>query len=186
MPLFYLNPINTSYGPWVNVDPYPIDYLTAFPDETTRLLQCGTLYAGSVYNGLVSYQADTGEFWILIDDQNAGLATSWQLYKDYLILHQNNSFIGTNHFTGSISVSGSSILFIGTQTQSGSLFVSGSTQICGSADIYGPFRVFTGTNNQPALHVSSSGLFILGPYNTLPSAQYGALAFSGSDLYAGL
>lgn len=73
-------------------------------------------------------------------------------------------------------------------TRSGSLWInskqlSGSYGLTGSLFITGSLQVSIGSNTQPAMQVDSEGVFVLGKFNTTPSATEGAIIMSGSDFY---
>ena len=89
-----------------NVD--PVDSRITVADQTTRL----SFSTANVYEGLVVYQQDTNELYVLTNPASPSVAGSWQL-------------VGSNINSGSFATTGSNT-FVGNQIISGSLNVSGS------------------------------------------------------------
>jgi hypothetical protein len=97
----------------------PFDSRITVADQAARL----GFSAANVYNGLVVYQQDTKELYVLTDAANNTLPISWQL-------------VGSNLNTGSFATTGSNI-FKGNQTITGSLTISGSTTQIGNNTLQG-------------------------------------------------
>lgn len=89
-----------------NVD--PVDSRITVADASSRL----GFSAANIYEGLLVYQQDTNELYVLIDTDNYNSNSGWKL-------------VGSNVPTGSFATTGSNT-FIGNQYITGSLTVSGS------------------------------------------------------------
>lgn len=86
----------------------PVDSRLSLANQAARL----ALSTANVYEGLVVYQQDTNELYVLIDASTPSSTASWQL-------------VGSNIATGSFATTGSNT-FTGDQIISGSLIVTGS------------------------------------------------------------
>jgi hypothetical protein len=86
----------------------PVDSRLSLANQAARL----ALSTANVYKGLVVFQQDTNELYVLINAAAPSSTASWQL-------------VGSNTATGSFATTGSNT-FIGNQVISGSLTVTGS------------------------------------------------------------
>ena len=98
----------------------PLDNRTVVANQATRL----ALPTGRIYEGLLVFQEDTNELFVLIDSSDASISTNWEIA---------NSHISGSNFTitGSIQQTGSDSYFIskvgiGTMLPTAQLHVSGT------------------------------------------------------------
>lgn len=121
----------------------------------------------TVIIGYVEYKhAVNGRIYVKIDNgyeldelHNVRITTASLSTGDLLMYNSGSSlWVNSKQLTGSYGVTGS-------------LFITGSLQVS------------IGSNTQPAMQIDSNGLFIIGEFNSTPSATAGAIMISGSDFY---
>ena len=141
----------------------PVDSRLSVADASTRL----GLSSANVYEGLIVYQKDTNEIYVLIDSSDPSNSSSWSLLPK---ISGSNFFTGDQNVTGNIRATGdviaeryivsSSIVNI-TQSFSSGSTIFGDTlddthQFTGSVFITGSFFL----NNVDILtEIQTSGIF---------------------------
>lgn len=178
-----------------NVD--PIDARFSVADQSARL----GFSAANIYEGLIVYQQDTNELYVLINTGSYNLAAGWQLvgsnvYTGSFAITGSNQFVGNQAVTGSLFLIGSSSFVTNASYQTNDFFlvrnstttlkvVTGGMQISSSAQT--PLQVFD-QNNNSILNVSQSGVITFATQSAPPtgSANNGAIWITNTEFYVGL
>lgn len=152
----------------------------------------------NVYPGLIVYQQDTQQLYVLTDAANPSLNTSWTIISgtntSIFATTGSNIFIGNQTITGSIFVTGSINLFdgtlIGTSSYSDTasyinplhqtVFITGALEIdqIGSSAI----NVISSSTN---IFSVSNGITKFGQLSYTPNALAGGIYFDGNDFFLG-
>jgi hypothetical protein len=178
-----------------NVD--PVDARFSVADQSTRL----GFSAANVYEGLVVYQQDTNELYVLINTGSYNSTAGWQLVGSNIstgsfAITGSNQFVGSQGITGSLFLIGSSSFVSTPSYQTNDFFlvrnstttlkvVTGGLQVSSSAQT--PLQVFD-QNNNSILNVSQSGVITFATQSAPPtgSANNGAIWITNTEFYVGL
>ena len=158
-----------------NVD--PIDARFSVSNQTARL----GFSAANVYEGLVVYQQDTNELYVLT---NTGSSTGgWTLVS--FGTGSGGSFISTGSVTASVDVTGDIFIIRSGSYNPFTVSSTGLTTISGSAT---NLFLIKNASNQPVLTVSQSGIVTLATQSIDPTgtAPNGAIYFTSSSFFIGL
>lgn len=162
-----------------NVD--PIDARFSVRDEAARL----GFSSANVYEGLVVYQQNTSELYVLIDISNWDNSLGWQLVGSG-VSSPVPSYIATGSVTASVDLFGASIFLVKSGSNNFfSISDTGQTTIAGPAE---DLFIIKGSNDTPILTVSQSGVITLATHSvelTSP-APYGGMYFTSNSLYIGV
>tara|TARA_Y100000114_G_scaffold93699_1_gene87074 strand:+ start:3316 stop:3834 length:519 start_codon:yes stop_codon:yes gene_type:complete len=168
-------PVSLSNNFNVNVAK-PIDSRFNVPSATIRKLLAVT----NAYAGLIVYQIDTSELYVLEDPANPSLDASWKKIE----AGDGGDPTGSNteiQFNDNGNFGASPRLTFG--KTDGLLRISGSFEITGS-DISDSFIIKSGSNFN-AFKVNNEGVSVLGDFQYTPTAQDGGIMYSSSNLYVG-
>ena len=168
-------PVSLSNNFNVNVAK-PIDSRFNVPSATIRKLLAVT----NAYAGLIVYQIDTSELYVLEDPANQSLDASWKKIE----AGDGGDPTGSNteiQFNDNGNFGASPRLTFG--KTDGLLRISGSFEITGS-DISDSFIIKSGSNFD-AFKVNNEGVSVLGDFQYTPTAQDGGIMYSSSNLYVG-
>jgi hypothetical protein len=158
-----------------NVD--PIDARFSVSNQAARL----GFSAANVYEGLVVYQQDTNELYVLTDTGSYNLNAGWTLVG----AGAGGTFIATGSVTASVDVSGDIFIIRSASYSPFTVSGTGLTTISGSAT---NLFLIKNASNQAVLTVSQSGVVILATSSvelTGPTAN-GAIYFTSNALFVGL
>ena len=160
-----------------NVD--PIDARFSVSDQAARL----GFSAANVYEGLVVYQRDANELYVLIDTGSYSSTGGWTLVS--FGTGSGGSFISTGSVTASVDVTGDIFIIRSGSYNPFTVSSTGLTTISGSAT---NLFLIKNASNQPVLTVSQSGIVTLAtqsidPTGTTPN---GAIYFTSSSFFIGL
>jgi len=150
-----------------------------------------TGFTETYYEGLVVYQKDTDELWVLKDDSGlSGVTNPTEDSRWALVYPASGSGTGSGEPTGSNTeiqfndngnFGASPRLTFGKTT--GLLRVSGSFEITGS-DVSDSFIIKSGSNFN-AFKVNDKGVSVLGNFQYTPTVEEGGIMYSSSNLYVG-
>lgn len=178
-----------------NVD--PIDARFSVADQTARL----GFSAANVYEGLVVYQQDTNELYVLITTGSYNSTAGWQLVGSSIstgsfAITGSNQFVGSQAITGSLFLIGSSSFISTPAYQTNDFFLVRNTtttlkvvtdglQISSSAQT--PLQVFD-QNNNSILNISQSGVVVFATQSASPTGTTanGAIWLTNTEFYVGL
>jgi hypothetical protein len=158
-----------------NVD--PIDARFTVSNQTARL----GFSAANVYEGLVVYQQDTNQLYVLSDTGSYNSTAGWTLVG----ASAGSTFIATGSVTASVDIVGNIFIIKSgsytplTVTDTGQVSISGS-----GTNLF----LIKNTNNQPLLTVSQSGVIIIATQSaelTSP-APNGGMYFTSGSFFVGL
>ena len=153
----------------------PIDARFSVSDQPARL----GFSAANVYEGLVVYQRDVNELYVLTDTGSYSSTGGWTLVSF------GDSFISTGSVTASVDVTGDIFIIRSGSYNPFTVSSTGLTTISGSAT---NLFLIKNVSNQPVLTVSQSGIVILATQSIDPTgtAPNGAIYFTSSSLFIGL
>ena len=158
-----------------NVD--PIDARFSVSNQTARL----GFSAANVYEGLVVYQQDTNELYVLTDTGSYNSNAGWTVVG----AGAGGTFIATGSVTASVDVSGDIFIIRSASYNPFTVSGTGLTTISGSAS---NLFLIKNASNQAVLTVSQSGVMILATSSTelTSTAPNGAIYFTSNSLFVGL
>ena len=158
-----------------NVD--PIDARFSVSNQTARL----GFSAANVYEGLVVYQQDTNELYVLTDTGSYNSTGGWTLVGS----GAGSTFMATGSVTASVDVSGDIFIIRSASYNPFTVSGTGLTTISGSA---ANLFLIKNASNQPVLTVSQSGVVILATSSVelTGPAPNGAIYFTSNSLFVGL
>ena len=158
-----------------NVD--PIDARFSVSDQAARL----GFSAANVYEGLVVYQRDVNELYVLTDTGSYSSTGGWTLVGS----GAGSTFISTGSVTASVDVTGDIFIIRSGSYNPFTVSSTGLTTISGSAT---NLFLIKNASNQPILTVSQSGIVTLATQSIDPTgtAPNGAIYFTSSSLFIGL
>jgi hypothetical protein len=158
-----------------NVD--PIDARFSVSNQAARL----GFSAANVYEGLVVYQQDTNELYVLTDTGSYNSNAGWTLVG----AGAGGTFIATGSVTASVDVSGDIFIIRSASYNPFTVSGTGLTTISGSA---ANLFLIKNASNQPVLTVSQSGVVILATSSVelTSTAPNGAIYFTSNSLFVGL
>jgi hypothetical protein len=136
--------------------------------------------AGVAFEGLIIYQEDTSELYVLEDVSNIGNNNGWRKIE----AGNGGDPTGSNteiQFNDNGNFGASPRLTFGETT--GLLRVSGSFEITGSA-ASDSFIIKSGSSFN-AFKVNNEGVSVLGDFQYTPTAENGGVMYSSSNLYVG-
>ena len=158
-----------------NVD--PIDARFSVSNQTARL----GFSAANVYEGLVVYQQDTNELYVLTNTGSYNSTGGWTLVNS----GAGSTFMATGSVTASVDVTGDIFIIRSASYNPFTVSSTGLTTISGSA---ANLFLIKNASNEPILTVSQSGVLILATSsveltNTAPN---GGIYFTSNSLFIGL
>ena len=158
-----------------NVD--PIDARFSVSNQTARL----GFSAANVYEGLVVYQQDTNELYVLTNTGSYNSNGGWTLVGS----GAGSTFMATGSVTASVDVTGDIFIIRSASYNPFTVSNTGLTTISGSAT---NLFLIKNASNQAVLTVSQSGVVILATSsveltNTAPN---GGIYFTSNSLFVGL
>ena len=158
-----------------NVD--PIDARFSVSNQTARL----GFSAANVYEGLVVYQQDTNELYVLTNTGSYNSTGGWTLVGS----GAGSTFMATGSVTSSVNVTGDIFIIKSGSYNPFTVSSTGLTTISGSA---ANLFLIKNASNEPILTVSQSGVVILATSsveltNTAPN---GGIYFTSNSLFVGL
>ena len=158
-----------------NVD--PIDARFSVSNQTARL----GFSAANVYEGLVVYQQDTNELYVLTDTGSYNSNAGWTVVG----AGAGGTFIATGSVTASVDVSGDIFIIRSASYNPFTVSGTGLTTISGSAS---NLFLIKNASNQAVLTVSQSGVMILATSSIelTSTAPNGAIYFTSNSLFVGL
>ena len=158
-----------------NVD--PIDARFSVSNQTARL----GFSAANVYEGLVVYQQDTNELYVLTNTGSYNSTGGWTLVGS----GAGSTFMATGSVTASVDVSGDIFIIRSASYNPFTVSGTGLTTISGSA---ANLFLIKNASNQPVLTVSQSGVVILATSSVelTGPAPNGAIYFTSNSLFVGL
>ena len=158
-----------------NVD--PIDARFSVSNQTARL----GFSAANVYEGLVVYQQDTNELYVLTNTGSYNSTGGWTLVGS----GAGSTFMATGSVTSSVDVSGDIFIIRSASYNPFTVSGTGLTTISGSA---ANLFLIKNASNQPVLTVSQSGVVILATSSVelTGPAPNGAIYFTSNSLFVGL
>ena len=158
-----------------NVD--PIDARFSVSNQTARL----GFSAANVYEGLVVYQQDTNELYVLTDTGSYNSTGGWTLVGS----GAGSTFMATGSVTSSVNVTGDIFIIKSGSYNPFTVSSTGLTTISGSA---ANLFLIKNASNEPILTVSQSGVLTLATSSVLLSgtAPNGGIYFTSNSLFVGL
>jgi len=158
-----------------NVD--PVDARFSVSNEAARL----GFSAANVYEGLVVYQQDTNELYVLTDTGSYSSTTGWTLVGSGV----GSTFISTGSVTASVNITNDIFIIKSGSNIPFAVSSQGSITISGSAN---NLFLIKNNNNQPVLTVSQSGVIVFATQSSelTGDAQIGAIYFTSSSFFIGL
>ena len=158
-----------------NVD--PIDARFSVSDQAARL----GFSAANVYEGLVVYQRDVNELYVLTDTGSYSSTGGWTLVGS----GAGSTFIATGSVTASVNITGDIFIIKSGSYNPFTVSSTGLTTISGSAT---NLFLIKNASNQPVLTVSQSGIVTLATQSIdlTGAAPNGAIYFTSSSFYIGL
>ena len=158
-----------------NVD--PIDARFSVSDQAARL----GFSAANVYEGLVVYQRDVNELYVLTDTGSYSSTGGWTLVGS----GAGSTFMATGSVTASVNITGDIFIIRSGSYNPFTVSSTGLTTISGSAT---NLFLIKNASNQPVLTVSQSGIVILATQSIDPTgtAPNGAIYFTSSSFFIGL
>jgi len=168
-------PVGLSNNYIVNTT-LPIDARMVVADEISRFNSA----PGTSFEGLIVYQQDTSELYVLEDKSNIGNSNGWRKIE----AGDGGEPTGSNteiQFNDNGNFGASPRLTFG--KTDGLLRVSGSFEITGS-DVSDSFIIKSGSNFN-AFKVNNEGVSVLGDFQYTPTVEDGGIMYSSSNLYVG-
>jgi len=158
-----------------NVD--PIDARFSVSDQAARL----GFSAANVYEGLVVYQRDVNELYVLTDTGSYSSTGGWTLVGP----GAGSTFMATGSVTASVNITGDIFIIKSGSYNPFTVSSTGLTTISGSAT---NLFLIKNASNQPVLTVSQSGIVTLATQSIDPTgtAPNGAIYFTSSSFFIGL
>ena len=158
-----------------NVD--PIDARFTVANQTALL----GFSAANVYEGLVVYQRDTNELYVLTDTGSYSSISGWTLVGSGGS-SGTSTFIATGSVTASVDVTGDIFIIRSGSYNPFTVSSTGLTTISGSAT---NLFLIKNASNQPVLTVSQSGIVTLATQSIDPTgtAPNGVIYFTSSSLF---
>lgn len=158
-----------------NVD--PIDARFSVSNQTARL----GFSAANVYEGLVVYQQDTNELYVLTDTGSYNSTGGWTLVGS----GAGSTFMATGSVTSSVNVTGDIFIIKSGSYNPFTVSSTGLTTISGSA---ANLFLIKNASNEPILTVSQSGVVILATSSVslTGTAPNGGIYFTSNSLFVGL
>tara|TARA_R110000868_G_scaffold107649_5_gene294468 strand:- start:1778 stop:2293 length:516 start_codon:yes stop_codon:yes gene_type:complete len=158
-----------------NVD--PIDARFSVSNQTARL----GFSAANVYEGLVVYQQDTNELYVLTDTGSYNSTGGWTLVGS----GAGSTFMATGSVTSSVNVTGDIFIIKSGSYNPFTVSSTGLTTISGSA---ANLFLIKNASNEPILTVSQSGVVILATSSVVltGTAPNGGIYFTSNSLFVGL
>ena len=153
----------------------PIDARFSVSNQTARL----GFSAANVYEGLVVYQQDTNELYVLTDTGSYNSNAGWTL------VGAGSTFMATGSVTASVDVTGDIFIIRSASYNPFTVSGTGLTTISGSsANLF----LIKNASNQPVLTVSQSGVVILATSSVelTGTAPNGSIYFTSNSLFVGL
>ena len=170
----------------------PVDSRITVADQAARL----GFSAANVYEGLLMYQQDTNELYVLVTPGSPSLNASWQLVGGSLSINSPYSVItldGSGNATASlaltyrndtVSLTGSLSI---TNTSGSFAFVQNQGIVLSMESTVDDFFIIKNrTSNETLFKINSSGTIVLRDQLTTPQAYSGGLIYSASNFYVGL
>lgn len=158
----------------------PVDARFTVANQSARL----GFSSANIYEGLVVYQQDTNELYVLIDTANWNNTSGWQLVGSG-ISGGISSYIATGSVTASVDVTSNIFLVRSASNSLFSITSTGQTTISGSAaDLF----IVKGAYNNPIFTVSQSGVVIFATQSVelTTDAPYGGMYFTAASFFVGL
>lgn len=158
----------------------PLDARLVLETEAARL----SLDPFTVYEGMVVYQKNTNELYVLIDTGSWNNSSGWQLVGSGFS-GGVSSYIAKGTVTASVNTAADIFLIQSSSNNLLSVTGTGQTTISGSAS---ELFIIKGAYNNPVLTVSQSGVIVFATQSvelTSP-APNGGLYFTSSSFYVGL
>lgn len=158
----------------------PIDSRITVANQAARL----GFDSFNVYEGLVVYQRDTNELYVLIDTANWNNNSGWQLVGSG-VPGGVSSYIATGSVTASVDITSNIFLIQSSSNNLFSVSSTGQTIISGgAADLF----LIKNISNTPIFTVSQSGVVIFSTQSVelTSDAPYGGLYFTSASFYVGL
>ena len=155
----------------------PVDARFSVSNQTARL----GFSAANVYEGLVVYQQDTNELYVLTNTGSYNSTGGWTLVGS----GAGSTFMATGSVTASVDVTGDIFIIRSASYNPFTVSGTGLTTISGSA---ANLFLIKNASNEPVLTVSQSGVVILATSSielTGP-APNGAIYFTSNSLFVGL
>jgi len=139
----------------------------------------------NVYEGLIVYQQDTDELYVLTDPANVSQDSAWTEIGSgggTNITNPGDNRVLTSDGTATGILAEEHMTFTGTL-----LSVSSSVEITGSTenDIF-IIKLENGNGQDEKIKVNNEGILILGNLNTVPTAVTGGLYYSNGSFYVGM
>ena len=158
-----------------NVD--PIDARFSVSNQTARL----GFSAANVYEGLVVYQQDTNELYVLTNTGSYNSTGGWTLVGS----GAGSTFMATGSVTASVNVTGDIFIIKSGSYNPFTVSSTGLTTISGSA---ANLFLIKNASNEPILTVSQSGVVILATSSVslTGTAPNGGIYFTANSLFVGL
>jgi hypothetical protein len=161
-----------------NVD--PIDARFTVSNQAARL----GFSAANVYEGLVVYQQDTNQLYVLTDTGSYSSTSGWTLVGSGGS-SSTSTFIATGSVTASVDLVGDIFIIKSGSYKPLTISDSGLVSISGSAT---NLFLIKNTNNQPILTVSQSGVIIFSTQSAELTGQAppGGIYFTSGSFFVGL
>ena len=158
-----------------NVD--PIDSRFTVSNESARL----GFSAANVYEGLVVYQQDTNELYVLTSTGSYNSNAGWTLVGS----GAGSTFISTGSVSASVDLTGDIFIIRSGSYNPFTVSSTGTTTISGSAS---NLFLIKGSLNQTILTVSQSGVVIFATQSAelTETAPNGGLYFTSGNFFVGL
>ena len=155
----------------------PVDARFSVSNQTARL----GFSAANVYEGLVVYQQDTNELYVLTNTGSYNSTGGWTLVGS----GAGSTFMATGSVTASVDVTGDIFIIRSASYNPFTVSGTGLTTISGSA---ANLFLIKNASNQPVLTVSQSGVLILATSSVelTGTALNGAIYFTSNSLFVGL
>ena len=157
----------------------PVDSRITVADATARK----GFSINNVFEGLIVYQQDTNELYVLTDPSNVGNDNGWtEIAGGTSITNPGDNRILTSDGTSTGILAEEHMLFTGSL-----LSISSSIEITGSTGTT-PFiiKLDDGNGQAEKIKVNNEGVLTLGNLNTAPTAITGGLYYSNGSFYMGI
>ena len=157
----------------------PVDSRITVADATARK----GFSINNVFEGLIVYQQDTNELYVLTDPSNVGNDNGWtEIAGGTSITNPGDNRILTSDGTSTGILAEEHMLFTGSL-----LSISSSIEITGSTGTT-PFiiKLDDGNGQAEKIKVNNEGVLTLGNMNSAPTAITGGLYYSNGSFYMGI
>ena len=157
----------------------PVDSRITVADATARK----GFSINNVFEGLIVYQQDTNELYVLTDPSNVGNDNGWtEIAGGTSITNPGDNRILTSDGTSTGILAEEHMLFTGSL-----LSISSSLEITGSTGTT-PFiiKLDDGNGQAEKIKVNNEGVLTLGNMNSAPTAITGGLYYSNGSFYMGI